>query len=284
MDLRGRCVLVTGANSGIGYETARTLAGAGARVLLAGRNTNALQVAISKITQNQPQAQLEALALDLAAFSSVRRCAAELPTDRLDALICNAGLFVPKYVATEDGLESTVGVCHFGHFLLTCLLMERLRAAGTARVVMVASESHRYPSRLDLARFPLRHDNYSALVAYGQAKLCNVLFARELDRRFNHQGIRSNALHPGSMIGTAIFRSSLPAKLLATLVRPFTKTLAQGAATSVYCAVAPELSEVGGRYFVDCREKRTSRGAQDDSVARRLWDLSAERVGASAHA
>jgi NAD(P)-dependent dehydrogenase (short-subunit alcohol dehydrogenase family) len=153
MDLSGRCVLVAGANSGIGFETARALASAGARVLLAGRNTSALQSAISQITKRHPKAQLETLALDLAAFGSVRRCAAELPTERL-----------------------------------------------------------------------------------------------------------------------------------AALVRPFTKTLAQGAATSVYCAVAPELADVGGRYFVDCREKSTSRGAQDDSLARRLWDLSAERVGAAAEA
>jgi WW domain-containing oxidoreductase len=172
-------------------------------------------------------------------------------------------------------------VCHFGHFLLFSLLLDRLRAAAPARVVVVASESHRYPRTLEFERFPLEAARYRGLVAYGQAKLCNVLFANELTRRHAAEGVLANSLHPGSLIGTSIFRSSVAAKLLGAAARPFTKSIAQGAATTVYCATAPELNGIGGRYFADCTEKRASSGARDEQAARRLWELTSARISAS---
>lgn len=124
-------------------------------------------------------------------------------------------------------------------------------------------------------RGPL-HDSVVHAYPYGQAKLCNLLFANELSRR--HPNIRANSLHPGSLIRTSIYRSSLAANALAIAVRPFTKTVAQGAATTVYCATAPELAGVGGRYFADCHEKPMSQGARDVEVAAKLWELSERRV------
>jgi WW domain-containing oxidoreductase len=176
-----------------------------------------------------------------------------------------------EYTPTADGIESTVGVCHYGHFLLTTLLLDKLRKAAPARVVMVSSESHRHPSRLSLAHFPLEARNFKSLVAYGQAKLANVLFANELTRRYRDVGIVASSLHPGSMIGTSIFRNSIAAKLLGLAMRPFAKSIEQGAATTVYCATAPELANVGGRYFRDCREHAMSQGARDAELAERLW-------------
>jgi WW domain-containing oxidoreductase len=278
VSLEGRTMLVTGANSGIGFETARSLAAAHARVLIACRNAAKGAESAAKIVAQHPHAKVTAVELDLASFKSVRRAAAELPADKLDALICNAGLFANDYQTTEDGIESTVGVCHFGHFLLAQLVKPRLRAAERARVVMVSSESHRYPSRLKLERFPLEARSYKPLVAYGQAKLCNVLFANELSRRWAAEGITANSLHPGSFIGTDIFRSTVAGKAISVLISPFTKSIAQGAATTVYCAASPELEGIGGRYFADCREKPMSAGARDADVAARLWTLSEERV------
>src|SRR5688500_11880509 len=132
MSLEGRTMLVTGASSGIGFETARALAAANARVLIACRNMAKGTESAAKIVAQHPHAKVTPVALDLASFKSVRRAAGELPADKLDALICNAGLFANEYQTTDDGIESTVGVCHFGHFLLAQLVMPQLRAAGRA--------------------------------------------------------------------------------------------------------------------------------------------------------
>lgn len=279
LDLSDRTMLVTGANSGIGFATARSIASAGAHVIVACRRKASAEETAGKIIAAHANANVTPLELDLASFASIRRAAQAVPAQKLNALICNAGLYTTTFQATEDGLEQCVGVSHFGHFLLTGLLMDKLRAAAPARVVMVSSESHRMPPTLNFERFPLRADNYRGLTAYGQAKLCNVLFANELTRRFKQHGVTANSLHPGSLIGTSIFRNSWSAKVLAAVVRPFTKTIDQGAATTVYCAVDPRVEGIGGLYYNDCKERRMSRGASDEQVAKRLWDLSVERVG-----
>lgn len=277
-DLTGRNMLVTGCNAGIGYETARALAAHGALVILACRDQKKAEETASRILSSHPGARVRPLAVDLGSFVSIRKAAAQVGVEKLDALICNAGLYPGSYAQTTDGIERAVGVCHFGHFLLVNLLLDKLKKAAPARVVMVASESHRFPPKLDFTRFPLSRSSFTSLVAYGQAKLCNVLFANELTRRFAHEGVVANALHPGSMIGTSIFRDSMSAKLLAKAVKPFTKTIAQGAATTVYVATATELNGKGGQYFADCRVKSMSSGAQDHTTARQLWNLSEQLI------
>lgn len=279
VELEGRAVLVTGANSGIGFETARSLAAAGAHVVTACRSKASAETTAERIRASSARARVTPLEVDLARFASVRRAAEQFPSERLDIAICNAGVYQARYEETEDGIESTVGICHFGHFLLITSLLDRLRRAAPARVVMVSSESHRYPRTLEFERFPLTRERYRALIAYGQAKLCNVLFANELTRRLAHDGVTACSLHPGSLIATNIFRSSLGAKLVGALARPFTKSLAQGAATSVYCAVSPALEGIGGRYYADCADKPASRGANDPEAAQHLWELSAARTG-----
>jgi WW domain-containing oxidoreductase len=278
-DLTGQNMLVTGCNAGIGFETARCLAAHGAHVFVACRDRDKANETIARIRALHPNASLSPVALDLSSFASVRRAAASVDVDALHVLICNAGLYMDKYAATAEGIERTVGVCHYGHFLLTQLLLDKLRKGAPARVVMVASESHRYPPRLSLDHFPLSARNFKSLVAYGQAKLSNVLFANELTRRYRDAGIVASSLHPGSMIATSIFRNSLSAKALALAVRPFVKSIAQGAATTVYCATAPELSAVGGKYFRDCRERATSQGARDTEVAKQLWERTEAFIG-----
>lgn len=273
--LTGKNMLITGCNAGIGFETARSLAAHGAHVLVACRDLAKANETIARIRASHPNAQLSPVALDLSSFASIRKAVASIDVDALHVLICNAGLYMDKYTTTAEGIESTVGVCHHGHFLLTELLLDKLRKAAPARVVMVASESHRYPAQLSLEHFPLNARNFKSLVAYGQAKLANVLFANELTRRYRAEGILSNSLHPGSMIGTSIFRNSFSAKLLGLAMRPFAKSIEQGAATTVYCATSPELNEVGAKYYRDCQEHRMSRSARDADLAKQLWDLTA---------
>lgn len=265
-------MLVTGCNAGIGFETARALAAHGAHVIVACRTLDKAAATVERIRAAHPQAKLTPLAIDLGSFASIRQAASSIDVDLLHVLLCNAGLYMGEYSTTTEGIESTVGVCHYGHFLLTSLLLDKLRRAAPARVVMVSSESHRYPSRLDLSRFPLEARNFKNLIAYGQAKLANVLFANELTRRYRDAGIFANSLHPGSMIGTSIFRNSLSAKLVGLAFRPFAKSIEQGAATTVYCATASELTGAGGQYFRDCRPRAMSQGARDSEVAKRLWE------------
>jgi len=273
-DLSGRVMVVTGANTGIGYETARALASAGARVILGCRNPATGQAAVDRILTAHPGCQVELGVLDLSSFDSVRAFGTGLDADDLAVVICNAGLSNGRYHETASGFEQVVGVSHLGHFLLVNELLPRLLNGGAGRVVMVSSESHRMPARLDFSRLPLTRDNYGSLLAYGQAKLCNVLFANELQRRHGEAGLTACALHPGTLVTTEIARDSLIGRVLMNLVSPFTKNTNQGAATSVMCAIHPDPAHVAGRYFSNCQPKRSSREANDPVVARRLWELS----------
>ena len=277
-DLSGRCMIVTGASSGIGFETARALASAGARVVLACRDPGKGRDAARRIAARHPRAHVEPGMLDLASLASVRAFTDALDASRIDALVCNAGVLDASYRTTEDGFEHTVGICHLGHFLLTLRLLPRLLATR-GRVVMVSSESHRTPSRLDFEQLPLPRTRYSMVVAYGQAKLCNLLFANELQRRYGERGLTACSVHPGVLVTTQIGRDSLFARLAIQLVSPFTKNASQGAATSVFCAVHPDPSALAGRYFSNCRPKPCSREASDPAVAARLWQVSEKWAG-----
>jgi WW domain-containing oxidoreductase len=278
IDLSAKVAIVTGANTGIGFETARALASAGARVLLGCRDATKGRNTAERISLRHPSARVTPFELDLASLSSIRAAVERLGEPTVDLVVCNAGVYHQKYEETADGFEATVGVCHFGHFLLVRLLLDRLRSKK-GRVVMVSSESHRHPRTLAFDRFPMTRERYKPMIAYGQAKLCNVLFANELDRRYRGDGLVANSLHPGTLMKTDIGRDSLGARILLTLAQPFSKSLAQGAATSVFCATAPELEGVGGRYYINCAERRMSEEAQNAGVASKLWALSEERVG-----
>ena len=281
LDLGDRTMIVTGANTGIGYDTARALAAAGARVILACRNPETGAAAAQRIRTAHPGARAEFAPLDLASLASVRAFCDALDAPVIDTLICNAGLASLRWDTTEDGFERTVGVCHIGHFLLTQLLLPRLLAASAPRVVMVSSESHRSPRRLNFDRLPLNEDNFSGLVAYGQAKLCNLLMAKALQRRYGDQGLTACALHPGTLVSTDIGRNSGAVALLMKLVSPFTKSCNQGAATTVFAAVHEPASEIAGCYLSDCRVATSTAESDDPDVAARLWALSEQWVGAS---
>ncbi|XP_063052708.1 WW domain-containing oxidoreductase [Engraulis encrasicolus] len=291
-DLSSKVVLITGANSGIGFETARTFALHGAHVILACRNQARATKAVNRILEEWRKARVEAMICDLASLRSVREFAEEFKAKKLPLhiLVCNAALFGQPWRLTEDGLESTFQVCHLGHFYLLQLLQDTLKRSAPARVVVVSSESHRFTDlldscgKVDLDLLSPPQKEYWSMLAYNRAKLCNLLFSAELHRRLSPHGVTCNALHPGNMMYTDIHRGWWLMTFLFTLARPFTKSMQQGAATSVYCAVAPELEGLGGMYFNNCFRCHPSAEAESEESARSLWELSErlveERAGA----
>jgi len=166
-----------------------------------------------------------------------------------------------------------VGVCHVGHFLLVKKLLPKLVNAPAPRVVMVSSESHRLPSRLDFAALPYPREQFRPMKAYGQAKLCNALMAVELQRRFADQGLTACYVHPGTMVTTDIGRDSALVRIAMWLASPFTKTASQGAATSVFCATWDDRGEIGGNYFSHCRKAKPSSETANKEVGTHLWEL-----------
>jgi WW domain-containing oxidoreductase len=277
-DLAGRTIIVTGANTGIGEPTALALASAGARVIFACRQAATGEAAVERARAAYPGCKAEFGELDLASLVSIRRFVEHLDAPKIDALVCNAGLARMDWAQTDEGFERIVGVCHIGHFLLARLLMPRLLAAGTPRVVMVSSTSHATPAKLDFTQLPMTPANFKGMTAYGQAKLCNVLMAKSLQRRYGSRGLTACALHPGTLVTTDIGRNSKLVGALMKLVSPFTKNPAQGAATTVYATVHEPAAELAGQYLKDCHIDPCSPEANDPAVAQRLWDMSEEWV------
>ncbi|XP_069758188.1 WW domain-containing oxidoreductase isoform X4 [Narcine bancroftii] len=302
-DLSGKVIIVTGANSGIGFETARSLALHGAHVVLACRNGVRATEATQKILEEWHKAKVEAMILDLSSLRSVQQFAEAFKARNLPlhVLICNAAVFGHPWQLTVDGLETTFQVNHLGHFYLVQLLQGVLRRSTPARVVVVSSESHRFTDikdssgKLDFRLLSPAKKDYWAMLAYNRSKHCNILFSNELNRRLSPHGVTSNALHPGNMMYSSLHRSWWLYTLLFSLARPFTKSMIcihrapprcwnchenreqieqQGAATNVYCAIAPELEGLGGMYFNNCCRCQPSQAAQDETSASALWDLS----------
>lgn len=273
-----KTALVTGGTGGIGKATAMGLATMGAHVVITGRDTARGESAAREIRE-ATGVRVELLIADLANQSEVRRLAAEalekLPS--IDVLVNNAGGFWNSRHATPDGLERTFAVNHLAPFLLTTLLLERLKESAPARVVMVASHAHAQ-GRIDFDDLQ-GEKSYSGSRAYNQSKLANVLTTYELARRLRGSGVTANTLHPG-VVSTA-FGADDPGRtqrLLVPLLRPFMKDPARGAATSIHVASAPELEQVTGRYFSNSAPKRSKGRTYDEALARRLWTVSADLV------
>lgn len=279
----GRVAVVTGGNSGIGKETAVGLAALGARVVISARDEGKGTAAVEEIRTRAGRGTAEVLPLDLASFATVRDFAAVVAAacDRVDVLVLNAGIILAERHVTVDGHEAMFQTNHLGHFLLTGLLRDRLVASGDARVVVVASDAHRWV-RGGLPFDDLESERrYRALRTYGRTKLMNILFARELARRWRDTGVTANAVHPGFVASNFAREgdTGFLGNVATVLGRPFARSPEQGARTSLYVASAPELDGVTGRYFASSKLAATTAAARDDDAARRLWDISAEIVG-----
>jgi NAD(P)-dependent dehydrogenase (short-subunit alcohol dehydrogenase family) len=277
--MAGRAVLVTGGSRGIGRATALGLATMGARVAITGRDRERTEDAAREI-RAAGGGQVDVFVADLSAQSEVRRLADEVlqSLSRIDVLINNAGGYWHTRHVTADGLERTFAVNHLAPFLLTNLLLDRLKQSASARVVTVSSNAQNL-GRIDFNDLQGER-SYSGGRAYNQSKLANVLFSYELARRLQTTSVTANALHPG-MVSTS-FGAEDPAglqRLFVPIVRPLMKTPAQGAATSIYLASAPDLKQVTGRYFANSKPKRSSKRSYDEAAAARLWQVSADLVG-----
>jgi NAD(P)-dependent dehydrogenase (short-subunit alcohol dehydrogenase family) len=277
--MRGRTVVVTGANSGIGKAMAVELARRGARVALVCRNRERGMAAQSEVDAAATEDASELHIADLSAMDDVRRVADELGDrfDRIDVLANNAGLYLPKRHVTPDGFETMYAVNHLAPFLLTRMLAEPLAAAGQARVVTTSSGAHRF-AQLDLDDLQCER-SFLGMRQYGNTKLMNILFTRELARRWADRGVRANCFHPGT-VATG-FAQDEPG-LLGFLVKigtPFLRTPEKGAATGIQLAADASMSDVSGQYFIDGKAIPPTRAGRDDAAAARLWALSEQHAG-----
>lgn len=256
IDLSGKVCVVTGASSGLGRESARALAAAGAHVVLAARNGDALTETAEWIAAEVPGAQTSMVHLDLTALDSVREAAVAIGgiTPVIHVLMNNAGVMFTPFGRTQDGFELQIGTNHFGHFELTRLLVPQLAAAEGARLVILSSGGHLLGD-VDFEDPDWEHREYDKFVAYGSSKTANILHAVEADRRLREEGIRAYAVHPGT-VATSLARymtRSDFSKLhdLASGHLDVT-TPDVGASTQVWAAVSPELTDSGGLYLEDC--------------------------------
>ncbi|KAH0520882.1 retinol dehydrogenase 14 [Microtus ochrogaster] len=290
--MHGKTVLITGANSGLGRATAAELLRLGARVIMGCRDLGRAQEAAGQLRQELGQAggqepdatkgQLVVKELDLASLRSVRAFCQELLQEepRLDVLINNAGIFQCPYMKTEDGFEMQFGVNHLGHFLLTNLLLGLLKSSAPSRIVVVSSKLYKYG---DINFEDLNSEqSYNKSFCYSRSKLANILFTRELARRLEGTKVTVNVLHPGIVrtnLGRHIHIPLLARPLFNLVSWAFFKSPLEGAQTSIYLASSPEVEGVSGKYFGDCKEEELLPKAMDESVARKLWDISEVMVG-----
>jgi NAD(P)-dependent dehydrogenase (short-subunit alcohol dehydrogenase family) len=270
-DLDGKTFLVTGANSGIGTETVRGLASRGAKVFLAGRSEAKTQPVMQEISSQTGNQQLEFLSLDLGELDSVRACAqAFLDRDEpLHGLINNAGLAGQQGI-TQSGFELAFGTNHVGPFLLTDLLLERVKQSAPSRIVNVASEGHYRADGIDYDAVRKPTKTRTAFPEYCVSKLANVLHAQELARRLEGSGVTTYSLHPGAVASNIWRGVPWPIRPLMKLMM---KSTEDGAKTPLYCATSPEVAGESGQYYDNCQRKEPSQVATPE-LASELWERS----------
>lgn len=283
----GLTAIVTGASSGIGTETARVLALRGAHVVLAVRNVDAGNTVKESIIKETGNTKVDVLELDLSSLSSVRNFVSNFKSLNLpvNILVNNAGIMACPFQLSQDGIEMQFATNHIGHFLLTNLLLENMKATARetgieGRVVNVTSEGHKLIYSEGI-RFDKINDKsgYYAFLAYGQSKLANILHAKELARKFEEEGVNvtANSVHPGP-IPTNLMRYSKLMGFLTGLAKPLLKSIPQGASTTCYVALHPQLKGVNGKYFCDNNEAAPSKHATDQELTRKLWEVSEKMV------
>ena len=281
--IRGKICLITGGSDGIGYAASSELARMGARVIIVGRNPAKTEAAVHRIIADTDNPEVEYLLADLSSQGEVRRVAAEAMelAPHLDVLLNNAGAIFLSGGRSADGIEMTFALNHLSYFLLTTLLLDRLRKAPCARIINVSSNAHESPGKFRLEDLP-DPSSQQGYPAYKRSKLCNILFTYELARRLEGENITANALHPG-LVRTNIARNNgLLGRVANFFIRVRGITPEKGAETPVYLAASPEVESVTGKYFVDCRPVPSSGISYDAELAARLWDMSASLTNGDA--
>ncbi|XP_017479348.1 PREDICTED: retinol dehydrogenase 12-like [Rhagoletis zephyria] len=275
----GKVVVITGANTGIGKETARELAKRGATIYMACRDMKKCEKARQELIKDTCNENIHGIKLDLASLTSIKEFADHFKKieTRLDILINNAGIMACPRMVTEDGFEMQIGVNHLGHFYLTNLLLDLLKKSAPSRIVVLSSLAHAMGSfkKNDF----LSEHSYKPSKVYTHSKIANILFAHELAKRLQGTKVTVNSLHPGVveselMRYNSIINNQFLGPIANVLKWPFFKTTANGAQTTIFAALDPDLELVSGVYFSDCQPKKTTSVARDDDLAKWLWDES----------
>jgi NAD(P)-dependent dehydrogenase (short-subunit alcohol dehydrogenase family) len=274
----GKVCIITGGTSGIGKAASLALAQMGATTVIVGRNRDKGIAALREIKEKSGNNSVFLMPCDLSSQSLVRQLAKDLLDrfNRIDVLLNNAGIFVMKRTITPDGIESTFAVNHLAPFLLTSLLLDRLNSSAPARIVNTSSVAHK-GAKINFDDIQ-GEKHYSGIRAYGQSKLANILFTYELARRLQGTGVTANCYHPG-VIRTELGQDNpWIYRLILAIIRPFFKAPEEGADAAVYLASSSEVQGQTGKYFVGRRPVNSSKISYDESVAKRLWELSEELV------
>lgn len=281
--MEGKICVVTGANSGIGFETAKSLAAKGAEVVMVCRSEEKGNAAREQILQSSKNARVKLFLADMSSQQQIREVGAEI-RDRypeVDVLVNNAGTWISDLTYTEDGIETVLAVNHLAYFLMTHVMWPSLEAGGSGRVINVASDSHMQVKHFDFED-PFLSKRYHGLRSYAQSKLANVLFTYELDRRKPVENIVTNAVQPGLVytdigLKRTTWLHAFAWKVRRTLWRGVSP--AEGAATSIYLATSPEASDRSGLYWDNCQPKPSSAYTYEAGPAAQLWELSKEQCG-----
>jgi NAD(P)-dependent dehydrogenase (short-subunit alcohol dehydrogenase family) len=276
--IRGKTCMITGATSGIGRASALELGKMGAKLILVCRNRERGEELVREI-QRAGNSEVELMIADLESQAQIRKVAADfLATKKpLHVLMNNAGIFNMKRKTTGDGLEEVFAVNHLAYFMLTLLLLDRIKESAPARIINIASDLHQ--------RAKVKFDDlggersYGGMSSYGQSKLANVLFTYELARRLAGTGVTVNCVHPGAVATNLASNNGGLVSAAWKLVGTFMKSPESGASTQIYLASSPEVEGVTGKYFIDSKEARSSAESHDANIARRLWDVSAQMTG-----
>ncbi len=278
-DLNGKTALVTGATSGIGKVSAAALATMGASVYLLCRNPDKGQEVLRSIKEEAGHERVYLIIADLAEQAQVRRAAQEfLATgEPLHILLNNAGITNASWRETVDGIEETFAVNHLGYFLLTQLLLDRLKQSAPARIVNVASDAHHFVKGMRFDDLEFRH-KYKTFQVYGQSKLANLLYALELAERLEGSGVTVNSVHPGAVATGLGTQNGLLGKILPLITGVFFRSPEKGAESSIFACTSAQLEGVSGKYFYNCKEIKPKPWARDREAAQKLWQISEEMI------
>lgn len=281
--LQGKTVVITGGNAGIGKQTAIDLAQRGARVIIACRNEHKAKKALQEIRRKSGSNDVQYYHLELSDLESIREFAKKFLEEqpRLDILINNAGIGRTLGQLTKQNYDMTFGVNHFGHFLLTMLLLDRLKKCSPSRIVTVSSLAHSMVSgEMDFKPGPASDVKYPGLSGYDRSKLANIWFTKQLSNQLEGTGVTTFCLHPG-LVRTSIFQTAYEAgsPLWRFIMFTFASLILgineeAGAQTTIYCAIEPSITNQSGGYYDNCKLTKESKLAQDEGLAKKLWDVS----------
>lgn len=279
LNMKGKVCMITGANSGIGKASAIELARMGLTVIMVCRDPDRGKAALSEVRAKSRNDSVDLMIADLSSQKSIRELVQNFINryQHLHVLINNAGVFLAKHTVTVDGIETTLAVNHLAYFLLTNLLLDVLKSSAPARIVNVSSIAHRR-GHIDFDDLQ-GEKKYSGFKAYNQSKLANILFTYELAKRLKGSGVTANCLHPGAVATNLVRGNSGAFALIWKALTPFMLSPDKGARTCIYLASSPEVESVSGKYFVKEAETVSSKESYDESVAQRLWQVSAELTG-----